>query len=208
MFKQACNLQRKRARAETTGLSAGVQRTYIVPYFQHIEPVCQMFSNKPFLISRHEPCLVEGRHSNLQLIHRRQPVAVRKHSCNPHKSHLGSIPFPLSDSSEASSQPSCTEEAQPSPTPAPPTPALPENAEPLFTSSFDHRGAVRVAATAALVYTLIGSRVPNAHALVVDEDREWKPRRHHRRLDERVSNTWAADAVEVRSRIETGMMHA
>lgn len=48
-------------------------------------------------------------------------------------------------------------------------------------------------ATGAIVVisTLLDARAANA------EERAWKPRRHHRRLDERFSNNWAEELVEV-----------
>lgn len=152
-----------------------------------------MHVQRQLINSRYDPCLVEGRHSNLHLAPRRHTTAGLSHACRSHRSSQSSSTSFLPRASEASTQASTAAEAQPSPAP----PGPPADAEALSSSNFDHRGAVRVAATAALVYTLIGSRVPNAHALVVDEDREWRPRRHHRRLDERVSNSWAADAIEV-----------
>lgn len=129
----------------------------------------------------------------MHLAPRRKPIVGLSKSCSAHRASPASSSSPLPEHSESFTQACTSTEAQPSPSP----PALPADAEALSSSNFDHRGAVRVAATAALVYTLIGSRVPNAHALVVDEDREWRPRRHHRRMDERVSNSWAAEAIEV-----------
>ncbi len=47
--------------------------------------------------------------------------------------------------------------------------------------------AVRVMSATAICHMLMAGRA--------SAEREWKPRRHHRRLGERFSQTWAEDVV-------------
>jgi hypothetical protein len=54
---------------------------------------------------------------------------------------------------------------------------------------------VQAAGVAAVVYTLVAGVQPAAAHEIA-----WRPRRHHRRMDERFGNDWAEEVVAVRGR--------
>jgi hypothetical protein len=62
----------------------------------------------------------------------------------------------------------------------------------------DWRPVGRAVAALACSYALLGAIASPAQASSFStEYREWKPRRHHRRLDELISDSWAQDIAEV-----------
>jgi hypothetical protein len=62
--------------------------------------------------------------------------------------------------------------------------------------AFDAGGLAKALAAAAAVVALTG----RVHAARAADDEAWKPRRHHRHIDERITDTWADAVIEVRRR--------
>ena len=51
--------------------------------------------------------------------------------------------------------------------------------------------AVKLISVSTVLFTIVGARAARA------DDHAWKPRRHYRRLDERIDDDWADQAILV-----------